>query len=87
MLEKLLPITKEEKKVSESCGKIDASLYTEKNNFIIDSRKLLRIGKLIEIRLHTRFVHFPKHRHNYIEVVYMYQGSTTHIINDENYFG
>ena len=83
LLEKLLPITKEEKKLLEGCGKIDTSLYTEKNNFIIDSRKLLRIGKLIEIRLHTRFVHFPKHQHNYIEVVYMYQGSTTHIINDK----
>ncbi len=28
-------------------------------------------GKLIQIRTHTRFVHFPVHNHNFVEVVYM----------------
>ncbi|MCI8774762.1 MAG: AraC family transcriptional regulator [Lachnospiraceae bacterium] len=49
-----------------------------------DSRKLLRKGRLIEIRPHTRFVHFPRHSHNYVEMVYMCSGSTTHIINDRD---
>lgn len=48
----------------------------------IDSRRLLNDGKLITIRPHTRFVHFPPHTHNYIEVVYMCSGSTTHYLND-----
>ena len=48
---------------------------------VIDSKKLLQKGKLIQVRPHTRFVHFPKHTHNYIEVIYMCQGRTTHIIN------
>lgn len=38
-------------------------------------------GQLIEIRPHTRFCHFPKHRHNYVEMIYMCSGTTTHIIN------
>ena len=48
---------------------------------IVDSSKLLKKGKLIQVRPHTRFVHFPPHTHNYIEVIYMCQGSTTHIVN------
>ena len=47
----------------------------------MDSARLLEKGKLIEIRPHTRFVHFPRHRHNYVELIYMCSGSTTHIIN------
>ena len=48
---------------------------------VIDSKRLLQKGKLIQVRPHTRFVHFPQHTHNYIEVIYMCQGSTTHILN------
>ena len=33
------------------------------------------------MRPHTRFIRFPKHRHNYVEVIYMCQGTTTHIID------
>ena len=33
------------------------------------------------MRPHTRFVHFPKHRHNYVEIIYMCRGTTTHIID------
>ena len=33
------------------------------------------------MRPHTRFVNFPKHKHNYVEVIYMCQGTTTHILN------
>jgi len=83
LIEKLLPVTAEEERVLES-GVIDPAIYTEMADFVIDGRKLLPASKLIEIRRHTRFVHFPKHRHNYIEVVYMCQGATTHIVNDES---
>lgn len=33
------------------------------------------------MRPHTRFVHFPKHTHNYIEVIYMCSGSTRHLVD------
>ena len=48
---------------------------------MIDRQKLLERGQLIDMRIHTRFAHFPKHRHNYVELIYMCSGSTTHIIN------
>ncbi len=49
----------------------------------MDCEKLLKRGKLIQVRPHTRFVHFPKHRHNYVEVIYMCQGTTSHIIDGD----
>ena len=50
----------------------------------INARKLLASGKLITIRPHTRFIHFPEHTHDYVEVVYMCRGETTHIVNGKS---
>ena len=35
------------------------------------------------MRPHVRFVHFPRHTHNYVEFIYMAQGQTTHIIDNQ----
>jgi AraC-like DNA-binding protein len=51
---------------------------------IVDCKKLLEAGKMIQVRPHTRFVHFPKHTHNYIEVIYMCSGSTHHVVNGKD---
>ena len=81
MLRELSVITEEEQKILDGRQEIDPQIYTEKKDMVIDSGKLLQRGKLIQVRPHTRFVHFPEHTHNYIEVIYMCQGSTTHILN------
>ena len=81
LLRELSVITEEEQKILDGRKEIDQQIYTEKKDMVIDSKKLLQKGKLIQVRPHTRFVHFPKHTHNYIEVIYMCQGSTKHIIN------
>ncbi|MCI5872345.1 MAG: AraC family transcriptional regulator [Clostridiales bacterium] len=81
LLEQLQKITEEEKRILDGELDIRKELYTSKKDFVIDSKKLLEKGRLIEIRPHTRFAHFPKHRHNYVEMVYMCSGNTTHIIN------
>lgn len=81
LLEQLQKITAEEQSILDGHLSIQKNLYTSKKDFVIDSKKLLEKGRLIEIRPHTRFAHFPKHRHNYVEMVYMCNGSTTHIIN------
>ena len=83
ILDKLMPLTEEENNILNGGGKIEKNIYTEESGFIIDSRKLLEKGKLIDMRPHTRFAHFPKHTHNYIELIYMCKGSTTHIINGD----
>jgi len=83
LLEKLSVITKEEQSLLDGKTSVNFENYSKDSSFVIDSDVLLQKGKLIEIRPHTRFVHFPKHRHNYIEMIYMAKGSTTHIVNDQ----
>lgn len=83
LLSYLQKISPEEQYILQGQTDIQKELYTSKKDFVIDSQKLLEKGRLIEIRPHTRFAHFPKHRHNYVEMVYMCKGTTTHIINGD----
>ncbi len=80
ILERLRPITGEEQKLLAG-ESIDRSLYMAEGGDVVHCEKLLEQGKLITLRPHTRFIDFPPHTHNYIEVVYMCSGSTVHIIN------
>ena len=73
LLDKLKEITDEEREILE--GK-------KPSTNIVYKHKILDDGKLIKIWPHTRFIHFPAHSHNYIEIVYMCQGCTHHIINN-----
>ncbi|MBO5197633.1 MAG: helix-turn-helix domain-containing protein [Lachnospiraceae bacterium] len=82
LIEELRQITEEERSILSGEAGVEQTRYTENQDFVIDSKKMLEKGKLIDVRTHTRFVHFPKHRHNYIEIIYMCSGSTTHTIND-----
>ncbi len=81
LLERLRAVSPEEEQILQGDGRVHKSIYTAAEEFVVDSRQMLEMGKLIDIRPHTRFVHFPEHRHNYIEIIYMCSGSTTHIIN------
>ncbi len=83
LIEQLSVITEEEQHYLDGDKSIDKTIYTSRNSLVIDSKKLLDRGKLIEIRPHTRFIHFPEHKHNYIEMTYMLKGSTTHYIDGE----
>ncbi len=83
ILEKLLPVTPEEKRLLDGARAIDRSLYMDEGADIVNSRKLLKSGRLITVRPHTRFVRFPEHTHDYVEVIYMCAGQTTHIVNGE----
>lgn len=81
LLDTLRQITPEERALLEGHGDIQRQHYTSSQDFVVDSRLLLDKGRLIEIRPHTRFAYFPRHKHNYVELVYMLCGSTTHIID------
>ncbi len=83
LIEQLSVITEEEQRYLDGMEDIDKKIYMSKDSMIVDSKKLLERGKLIEIRPHTRFIHFPEHRHNFIEMTYMLKGSTTHYIDKE----
>lgn len=81
LLSQLGQITPEEQQILNGATSVDSSLYSDSSSFIIDSRKMLQSGKLIQVRPHTRFIHFPRHTHNYVEMIYMCSGKTTHIID------
>lgn len=81
LLDKLSDITLEEQKFLLGTETIERDIYMTRKDSVVNAKKLLESGKLISIRPHTRFVHFPKHTHDYVEVVYMCKGSTTHIVD------
>lgn len=83
LLKQLRRLTAEEVEILAGNSNINKSLYMHKQSMIVDKSKLLEQGDLIQVRTHTRFVHFPKHQHNYVEVVYMCEGETKHLINGE----
>ena len=82
ILDHIYKITEEEEKIIAGNAAISKELYTSEDEFVVDSAKLLEKGKFIAIRPHTRFAYFPEHRHNYIEMLVMLQGSLTTRIKD-----
>ena len=81
ILSRLQTITAEERAILDGRMAIDRDLYMQDRTNRINAKKLLATGKLITVRPHTRFIHFPEHTHDYVEVVYMCAGQTTHIVN------
>lgn len=81
ILSALQRITPEEQAILDGRTAIDRDLYMQGKSNTINAKKLLSAGKLITIRPHTRFIHFPEHTHDYVEVVYMCAGQTTHIVD------
>ena len=81
LLHKLSAITDEEKKILDGEKGIDRSLYMDGSRDVISGGKLLKAGQIITIRPHTRFIAFPEHTHDYVEMVYMCSGRTSHVVN------
>ena len=81
ILSRLQAVTAEEQAILDGRTTIDRDIYMQGRGNTINAQKLLVAGKLITIRPHTRFIHFPEHTHDYVEVVYMCAGQTTHIVN------
>ncbi len=88
ILDILSTITDEEKAILSGEPYINRELYysgqkKDGSGDEIDSARVLADGKLIDMRPHVRFVHFPLHTHNYVEFIYMCQGETVHIIDGQ----
>ena len=81
IINRLSVITSEEQQILSGQTMIDRNIYMSGDRDIISGDKLLPKGRQIMIRPHTRFIHFPEHTHDYVEFVYMCQGSTKHIVN------
>ena len=81
LLSKLSRVTEEEKRILAGERRIDRSIYMDGTRDVISGDKLLKSGQIITIRPHTRFVAFPEHTHDYVEMVYMCEGETRHEVN------
>ena len=84
LLEILEVVREEEREILEEGAGIRKERYTEEDSFVVSARKMMgNDRKLIQIRTHTRFIDFPKHRHDFIEMMYVCKGSCTHIIDGQ----
>lgn len=84
ILQDLRAITEEEQDILDGRATIDRSLYMQSRLNVVNSKKLLSNGKLITLRPNTRFVHFPEHTHDYVEMVYGCSGMVGHIVNGKS---
>ena len=80
LLKKLQEISPEEQAYLDGRGNVKKEMYTLKQLFEIDKQLFLKEGRLVTMRPHTRFVNFPEHSHNYIEIMYVCKGNITHYI-------
>ncbi|MDQ0229842.1 AraC family transcriptional regulator [Metabacillus malikii] len=85
LLEELLQLNEEEKLMLQQKNEVKKDIYTSQEQFIVESEKFLTNNKMIMIRKHTRFVDFPKHKHNYIEVNYVYNGKLEQKVGNEQF--
>lgn len=80
LLKRLMEISDEEQRILKE-NEINKEIYTSRNEFDIESGKLLSLGKYITVRTHTRFAEFPAHGHNFVEIMYVCKGRITHVID------
>ncbi len=83
LLYELLQLNDEEKLMLQQKKEVQKELYTSQEHFIVEGERFLNQHTMIMVRKHTRFVHFPKHKHNYIEVNYVYNGSLAQTVGNE----
>lgn len=83
LLNELMTLTEEELEILNQKKEIKKELYTSQSSFVIESEKFLGKDKMIELRKHTRFIDFPMHRHNYIEINYVFHGQLTQTVGNE----
>ena len=80
LIERLSVVTAEERRILDGERQVDQELYTDGKRFVVDRHKVLPQGRLIALRGHTRFVEFPAHSHDFVEMMYVCQGEIAHVI-------
>lgn len=85
LLKQLQVITAEEQAYLDGDDKVKKDIYTRKEIFEIDSQMFLNQGKLVTVRHHSRFIEFPAHKHNYIEILYVCAGEIITCIGEKEF--
>ena len=83
VLDELITFTDEEINNLNEKYIVDRSIYINDHSNVIDYNKMLNKNQLLSVRKHARFAQYPKHRHNYIELSYVYSGRMIHKIEDK----
>ncbi|MGL4863911.1 MAG: AraC family transcriptional regulator [Cetobacterium sp.] len=76
-------LSDEEEKIIKNSDKLDYSIFKTTNHQIISFNKLVKEGEFISVRKHTRFINYPKHSHDYIELNFVLSGKSSQKINNE----
>lgn len=63
-------------------GVLDKNIYTRESEFVVKDAHLGGNRGGISVRTHTRYADFPRHRHNYLEMMIVLGGSITHLLDD-----
>ncbi|WP_121611267.1 AraC family transcriptional regulator [Mesobacillus foraminis] len=84
LLTELMKLNEEESSILKQEKEIKKDLYTSQASFVIESEKFLGKDRMIMLRKHTRFIDFPRHRHNYIEINYVYNGKLKQRVGNES---
>ncbi|KAB8138857.1 AraC family transcriptional regulator [Gracilibacillus oryzae] len=83
LFDRLMRETDEERAILAGDQAINKTIYTNMtSDFVIQSEKFLQ-DELIMIRKHPRYIDFPKHSHDYIEMNYVYHGEFNQKIADQ----
>ena len=77
LFSRLSAVTPEEQRILDG-SQVNLSEYARSRAGEVAFDALFHNGRLIEVRPHTRFAPFPRHRHDYVEILYMASGQTTH---------
>lgn len=80
ILKKLTEVSEEEKRLLQA-DNLEKSRHTEVQTRLF-SHNYLTPEKLITVRPHPRFCYTDEHTHDFVEICYMVQGVTTHVVND-----
>ena len=62
---------------------LNRKIYAGGEDFVVNEARLFGAGRGISARTHTRYIDFPLHRHNYVEMMIVLSGSITHRIDGE----
>ena len=83
LYEELIKETEEELAILKGNQAVNKKIYTDlTSDFVIQSEKFLK-DDLIMIRKHPRYINFPRHSHDYIEMNYVFHGQFHQKVADQ----
>ncbi|WP_197068502.1 AraC family transcriptional regulator [Photobacterium gaetbulicola] len=73
----------EERGILDHQNSIDMSIFKDVGRTTIAFDKVVSKGKMISIRKHTRYIHYPAHTHDYVELCYVLNGKSDQFIEGQ----